>query len=332
MRLPLPSRAVAAASLLPVLLMASAPARGTVADEVAAQALFEQGRALMASGEFEQACPKLEESQRLAPGLGTSFNLADCYSHVGRPASAWSLFRDVEAQAKLASQVARMQVARRRADELEPLLPRLVVRVRPRSGELDVRRDGVPIGSAQWDTALPVDVGAHVISAAAPGKRAWRAIVQVVRPGEVITVLVPDLEPEPGSSSHLPGSPSVPPWLDRAPAPRARSRTAAVVCGAAGLALLAASGASVALARARYHDASPCSGAVCYTEQAVTQRRHALVLGNIGTGLAIAGGVGVAAGAVLWIATSKSSATSGPRGVSWRVGVSGGGLMAGAAW
>src|SRR6476620_2846381 len=65
----------------------------------AAQALFDSARTLMAQGNFNDACPKLEESQRLDPGVGTQFNLAVCYEAIGRNASAWSLFLEVAASA-----------------------------------------------------------------------------------------------------------------------------------------------------------------------------------------------------------------------------------------
>ena len=85
----------------PVCLVAIAFASGataaepTQADKVAARALFDEGRNLSAAGKYNEACVKLEESQRLDPGTGTMFNLADCYEHVGRTATAWSLYLEV---------------------------------------------------------------------------------------------------------------------------------------------------------------------------------------------------------------------------------------------
>ena len=59
------------------------PAHGaSPADRAAAQALFEQGRDLMARDRAEEACPRFEESQRLDSGLGTQFHLATCYEAV----------------------------------------------------------------------------------------------------------------------------------------------------------------------------------------------------------------------------------------------------------
>jgi len=58
------------------------------ADAPAAQALFDEAKRAMADGRWAEACPKLEESERLDPSIGTAFNLARCYEHVGRIASA----------------------------------------------------------------------------------------------------------------------------------------------------------------------------------------------------------------------------------------------------
>ncbi|MEO8874495.1 MAG: hypothetical protein ABI461_02820, partial [Polyangiaceae bacterium] len=49
------------------------------ADTAAAQALFSDARKLMNDGKYADACPKLEESENLDPGMGTMYNLGDCY-------------------------------------------------------------------------------------------------------------------------------------------------------------------------------------------------------------------------------------------------------------
>src|SRR5258708_37292521 len=61
-------------------------------DPVAARTLFDEGRKLLADGKYDAACPKLEESQRLDPGMGTLVNLAECWEHIGRTALAWARF------------------------------------------------------------------------------------------------------------------------------------------------------------------------------------------------------------------------------------------------
>ena len=150
-------------------------------ERAAAQALFDEARRLMAGGRHEQACPKLEESQRLDPGVGTQFNLAVCYETIGRTASAWSLFLEVAAAANRGAERAREQVARARAAALEPKLPRLriVVPEQARASGLRVERGAVQVGPAQWGVALPTDPGTYTISASAPGKKRWQISVTV---------------------------------------------------------------------------------------------------------------------------------------------------------
>src|SRR6186713_1130212 len=118
-------------------------ARGQERDPAAAQALFDQARELIKQKKFVEACPKLQESNRLDPGIGTQFHLADCYEQSGRVASAWALFLDVASQARASGQLDREKAAQKRADNLQPRLPKLVVTVPEASKTpgLEIRRN-----------------------------------------------------------------------------------------------------------------------------------------------------------------------------------------------
>jgi tetratricopeptide (TPR) repeat protein len=94
------------------------------AEAARAERLFYEARALMEQYKYVQACPKLEESLRLDPGIGTLFNLADCNEHIGRLPAAWAGFLDVAAQAKAAKQPERAKIARARAEAGESRLPK----------------------------------------------------------------------------------------------------------------------------------------------------------------------------------------------------------------
>src|SRR5262249_26584812 len=78
-----------------VLVHAPGVARASGNDPAAAEALFREGRAAAQKGDWETACPKLRESQRLDPAAGTLLNLADCEEHRGKVATAWQLYRQV---------------------------------------------------------------------------------------------------------------------------------------------------------------------------------------------------------------------------------------------
>jgi tetratricopeptide (TPR) repeat protein len=110
--------AVSSPALLP-----ARPALAQSSDAAAARAMFEEGRKLVKAGKYAEACPKFEESLKLDRGVGTQFNLADCWERLGRTASAWALFLDVAAVTKAAGQADRERAARDRAAALEPKLP-----------------------------------------------------------------------------------------------------------------------------------------------------------------------------------------------------------------
>src|SRR5262249_6130177 len=70
----------------------SARAQSSGEDVAAAQALFEDGKRLMQARNYEEACPKLVESQRLDPGGGTLLAIGLCHEGQGRTATAWADF------------------------------------------------------------------------------------------------------------------------------------------------------------------------------------------------------------------------------------------------
>ncbi|HWL84411.1 MAG TPA: hypothetical protein VNO21_01345, partial [Polyangiaceae bacterium] len=176
-----------------------------------ADRLFNEGNRLMARGAHEEACPKFEKSQELDPGVGTQFNLANCYELTNRPARAYNLFREVERTAGSSGLQARSDAARQRAADLWPKVPRLHFVTEARShnlhDSLDLKVDGASL--AKPDDPVLVDPGPHRVTASAAGKRPWTSTVTVTRDTRVLDVPVPPLEDDPRAAT-APPEPVVP--------------------------------------------------------------------------------------------------------------------------
>lgn len=126
----------------------------------AAEALFEQARAAMAAGDYDIACARLRDSDKLDPAVGTRFNLADCEERRGHVATAWSLFRGVTSE--LSQDDDRKPIAEERAKALEPRMPYLTLQRRPETPTgARVRVDGVELGEGSVGVPLPMDPGNH---------------------------------------------------------------------------------------------------------------------------------------------------------------------------
>ncbi len=201
--------------LVAAFLFVSSPA--LAGDPAAAEALFHEARELMTQGRYREACPKFEESERNDAGLGTQFHLADCWQHLGRTATAWALFREVESGARALGQTSRERVARDRAVALEPFLSKIVVAPHEAAATagLEIRRDGAPVGREQWDVPVPIDPGTHSVSVSAPHKQPWQTDVEILSEARVTTVDVPPLEdvdpPPPVAQAPQPSAPLAPP-------------------------------------------------------------------------------------------------------------------------
>jgi hypothetical protein len=175
-------------------------------DPAGGEWLFREGRALMKKGDFLGACPKLEESLRLDPAVGTLMNLAECEERIGRTASAWQ--RWGAAADQLPAKDKRRETALSRARTLEKSLARLVVKLGPNApSNAQVTRDGVGLGEPSMGVPLPVDPGIHWIVVTAPG-REGREIELRLEEGEQKTVEVEPGAPTPPSRSFARAMPA----------------------------------------------------------------------------------------------------------------------------
>jgi hypothetical protein len=155
-----------AAGALALALSRQAPAQGR--DKVAAEALFREGRKDMEQKNYDAACRKFDESNRLDPAVGTVFNLANCEEQRGHVATAWQRFKEVAERVPADDE--RRSIAESRAQSLEPRLPYLTIKLDARApGGTHVVRDGVELGSETMGLALPLDPGDHLVVVKADG-------------------------------------------------------------------------------------------------------------------------------------------------------------------
>lgn len=153
-----------------------------------ARDLFKQARALASDGKFSEACPVFEESLALESGLGTQFNLADCWAHVGRVASAYRMFLSVAEAASEKGETDRARLATERAVSLAAKLSRLQIRHDRSLGQLRVTRDHVVVEQYDWNRPTPVDPGHYSVELVSNKAVRWTTEIDV--PARALTVLV----------------------------------------------------------------------------------------------------------------------------------------------
>jgi hypothetical protein len=206
--------------------IAAAPAfaQPTTAQKATAEAYFDDGLRLMRSGNFAEACPKLEASQRIDPAVGTLLYLGECFEKQGRTASAWVTFREADALARSANQPQRADMARVHADRLQARLSRLTVELTPealRTPGLQVRCGAVSLDASMASVTVPVDPGEVVVEASAPGyAKLTRAVTLAA--GARLSVSIPALARD---SAAVSAPPVAPPVAAAAPAASRESAT-----------------------------------------------------------------------------------------------------------
>ncbi|WP_437738558.1 hypothetical protein [Sorangium sp. So ce1335] len=222
-------------------------AQPTPADKALAEGLFQDGKRLMDEGKLQEACPKLAESQRVDPTVGTLLNLAVCHEKEGKTASAWAEFKEASALAASAGQQDRAQFAARRGSELEARLTRLVLEVAQPAPGMSLTLNGKDLSAtAATGSGIPVDPGTATIEARAPGKQPWSQQVTLDPGPSTMRVTIPplaDVAPAAPAAAASPAppqpAPQAPPEAAAPGAPRASGspmRTLGFVAGGVGLA------------------------------------------------------------------------------------------------
>lgn len=291
--------------------------------KAAAVLAYDEAERLIAQGKIAEACPKYAESQRLDPQLGTLLHLADCLEQNGQTASAWASFREASEVAEKKGDT-RRALAEQRIQALVPRLSKLQINV-PAGSSFHIERDSIVVGSALWSAPVPTDPGPHTITASAPGRRSWTGTAVVKADGSTTVIDVPDLEKEVPTSPET----SVSPAAAASATPKDSgqggigNRWPALVAGGVGVVGIGVGTIFGLQSMSKHDDAEKhCSGDQC-TPEGIALRDDAIAAGNVSTVGFIVGGVGLAAGAVLWFTLpSGSGDAASTHGRRLRVGLS----------
>ncbi len=255
----------------------------------AAEALFQSGREAMDAKDYEAAREAFSESQRLEPAAGTLMNLATAEEKLNMPASAWGHFQ--HALQMLSSDDRRRPFVNERIAELETSLPRLAIS--PAAGapqDLQIERSGLVLGKASWGVALPVDPGSLTIVVRAPHHEPRTYSIDVIK-GQTETLTVrPGKEIRESTERRNP-----------------TLRTLGYVAGGVGIAGVGLGVVTSALLpKTREVAVENCPNDSCNEEgwRAVRRGKRLLALNTVGFAV---GGVGLVSGALLFIASGKTS-------------------------
>lgn len=164
----------------------------SIASASDADALFREGRALLDAKRYDEACPKLAESQKLEPGAGTLLALALCHEGQGKTATASAELKQASELGRKNGRADLANAADKRAAALEASVPHLVVKLAD-SAEKDqasssayrVRLDGRAMQASELGAPLAVDPGEHRLEVAADGKMTRSYAVKLAGAGSV---------------------------------------------------------------------------------------------------------------------------------------------------
>jgi hypothetical protein len=198
------TRAAAVSALLCALVSRPVSAQSTAA----AEALFNEGRHAMDAKDYDTACQRFRESNRLDPAVGTLLNLAVCETTRGRVATAWELFRAVSE--KLAPDDQRRGFVTSQLSQIEPRLPHLTLTLAAGApAETKAREGDAEFVGAAFGVPLPMDPGKHAFVVEAPGREARTVEVELkesqtqsleIAPGDAL----PEAAPPAATASTAP--------------------------------------------------------------------------------------------------------------------------------
>jgi len=270
----------------------------TKAPSTPADKLFQEAKALRKAGKADEACAKFHDAFALNPhAIGFLLNVAVCEQKQGALATALEHFTEARDRAREAKLNAQAKVADDHIAQITPDVPHLTITLAEVTPETKLVVDDRAVLPTQAAN-LPIDPGNHTITVTAPGRVTFQTTIAVEKAARN-TVAIPVL------------AQPVKNWR----------RITGIATGAVGLAA-AVGGIGVSLYAKRNYDrefeGSPpnCDSTGC-NAAGLHATDNARTLGNVATVIAIAGGVVMVGGAVLFFTAPKQAVSTETNAVSF---------------
>jgi hypothetical protein len=272
-------------------------------DRNRAETLFNEGRAAVLANDYATACPKFEESLKLARRAGTLFNLAQCEEHEGRLVTAVLYYK--EGIVVLEPGDPRLAPSKKQLADIAPRVPHLTIKVAsslPTGGRVTL--DGREVEAL--DVEFATNPGKHEIKVLAPKYADGSMQIEIAEAAhETVTVKAGLRLPDPPPPTNV---------LN----PKRIAAIAAFGVGGLGFVTAAITGGLVVSTNASVQKG--CPNLVCTTATGYEASRLGSTLLVVNT---VAWGVGIAgagAGAFLLLFSSKKDATKPKKAHSFILG------------
>ena len=283
-----------------------------------ADALFKDGKKLMAEKRYADACAAFEESHKLDPGIGAQLNIARCYEEWGKLGRAFTTYQAAEKAAREANDK-RVEDIKKLIADLDSQVPRLTVKL-PKDAPkgFQVTMDKKPI--TVLGEAFVVDPGPKTLEWWVGNGPKKQKIVAVERGGESeVTLDVPKgtiVKPENGEGGDGKGDGNgddKKPTPAKASVPGRAQRIGGIALGGAGVLAIGVSSVMTLSARGDYNDALDmyCNGMTNMCEpQGLTITHDARSTANTATVIFLVGVAAVGGGVALYLLAPKASSAS----------------------
>ena len=159
------------------------------------EALYNQGKELIAQKKYHDACERFAASYKLDENQNTMVALAACHDLEGKTATAWGEYLQV-AQKGRGTPAA--DYATDQAKAIEPKLLKVKLDMKLVPSDVALKIDGVAYPKDVIGADLPLDPGEHDIEAKAAGKHDWAKHFKLTAAASPLTVNVSmeDMTPE----------------------------------------------------------------------------------------------------------------------------------------